>query len=136
MEHVIELRARLLWALSVVVIAVAVSYLNKQAIYGFLVTPLADAMAQSGGTQRLIYTGLSEAFFTYIKVSVFAGVFVSFPMILCIRFGGSLHRGYINLSVSYLLAFYWRHQRFFCGRGGCVLSCYSKCLAFLFKFSV
>ena len=82
MEHVIELRARLLWALSVVVIAVAVSYLNKQAIYGFLVTPLADAMAQSGGTQRLIYTGLSEAFFTYIKVSVFAGVFVSFPMIL------------------------------------------------------
>jgi sec-independent protein translocase protein TatC len=33
-------------------------------------------------TQRLIYTGLTEAFFTYLKVAFFAGIFVTFPVLL------------------------------------------------------
>ena len=82
MEHLLELRSRLLMAVAAIVLATAVSYLFKEHIYGFLVKPLADAMAvTSGGTQRLIYTGLAEAFFTYLKVSFFTGLFVSFPIL-------------------------------------------------------
>jgi sec-independent protein translocase protein TatC len=34
------------------------------------------------GSQRLIYTGLTEAFFTYMKVAFFAGIFLTFPVLL------------------------------------------------------
>lgn len=48
-------------------------------IYGFLVRPLADTLEGEG--RRLIYTGLAEAFLTYIKLSLFMGLFVSFPLV-------------------------------------------------------
>ena len=82
MGHLIELRGRLLLAISAMIVASAIAYVFVQDIYGFLVSPLADAMVESGGTQRLIYTGLTEAFFTYIKVAVFSGAFMVFPVLL------------------------------------------------------
>lgn len=81
-SHWSELRHRLLMVLSAMVIACALSYLYVQDIYSFLVEPLANAMDEQGGTQRLIYTGLGEAFFTYIKISFFTGVFLTFPVLL------------------------------------------------------
>ncbi len=81
-SHWAELRNRLLYALSAMIIAMAISYVFVEDIYGFLVRPLADAMTEQGGSQRLIYTGLSEAFFTYIRVSLFSGLFLTFPVIL------------------------------------------------------
>ncbi len=79
--HFIELRARLLWGFSTLILAAIVAYIYAQPIYGFLVRPLADAMG-TGGTQRLIYTNLTEAFFTYVKVAFFTGLFVALPVIL------------------------------------------------------
>lgn len=79
--HLIELRARLLWAFGTLVVASIAAYVFVEPIYGFLVRPLAEAMGE-GGTQRLIYTNLTEAFFTYVKVAFFAGLFISFPIIL------------------------------------------------------
>lgn len=81
-HHLIELRKRLLWALLAMAISTGLCFIFAEKIYGFLVQPLADAMDKSGGSQRLIYTGLTEAFFTYIKVSFFAGIFISFPFLL------------------------------------------------------
>ena len=78
-DHFLELRARLLWVFSAMFFAMALAYIYVEPIYGFLVTPLADAMG-AGGTGRLIYTGLTEAFFTYLKVAFFTGVFVTFPI--------------------------------------------------------
>jgi sec-independent protein translocase protein TatC len=46
-----------------------------------LVQPLADAMGE-GSSQRLIYTDLTEAFFTYLKVAMFAGGFLTFPFLM------------------------------------------------------
>lgn len=82
MDHLVELRARILYALSAMIVGAALAYVFVEDIYGFLVRPLADAMAESGGSQRLIYTGLSEAFFTYLKVAIFSGVFLTFPILL------------------------------------------------------
>ena len=56
-------------------------YIFAQHIYSFLVAPLAHAMGPND-THRLIYTNLTEVFFTYMKVAFFAGVFLTFPMLL------------------------------------------------------
>ncbi len=79
-EHLIELRRRLLWAFAAMIAGTALCFVFVEDIYGFLVKPLADAMGPES-TQRLIYTGLTEAFFTYIKVSFFAGLFLTFPVL-------------------------------------------------------
>lgn len=77
--HLVELRKRLLWSLVAVLAATGISFLFVEDIYGFLVRPLAQAMGP-GDSQRLIYTGLTEAFFTYLKISFFTGLFLSFPI--------------------------------------------------------
>lgn len=82
-EHIIDLRRCLLWSFAVMMLGMAVCYMFVEDIYGFLVTPLAQAMGPES-TGRLIYTGLAEAFFTYLKVAFFAGVFLTFP-VLCMQ---------------------------------------------------
>ncbi len=79
--HLIELRTRLLWVIGAMVVGTAVCFLFVEPIYSFLVEPLADAMGRHD-SQRLIYTGLTEAFFTYVKVAFFAGIFLTFPVLL------------------------------------------------------
>lgn len=79
-EHLIELRRRLLWAFLAMMAGTVVCYIYVEPIYGFLVKPLAEAMGPDS-TGRLIYTGLTEAFFTYLKVAFFAGFFLTFPIL-------------------------------------------------------
>jgi sec-independent protein translocase protein TatC len=80
-EHLMELRTRLLWSIGAFIIAFAVCYYFSRQIYGFLAAPLADILyAQGGGDRRMIFTALYEAFFTYLKVAFFGAVFFSFPM--------------------------------------------------------
>ncbi|MBF0373454.1 MAG: twin-arginine translocase subunit TatC [Alphaproteobacteria bacterium] len=63
------------------VVAFLVCYAFAQQIYGFLVQPLADILAKQGGERRMIYTALTEAFFTYMKVAAFSAFYVTFPVI-------------------------------------------------------
>ncbi len=79
-EHIAELRKRLMWSFLALGAASIFCYFHVEAIFGFLIEPLAHAMGP-GSTQRLIYTGLTEAFFTYIKIALFAGAFISFPIL-------------------------------------------------------
>lgn len=81
LKHLSELRTRLLWAMAAMVIGTGICYFFVDHIYGFLVAPLADAMGPHD-SKRLIYTGLTEAFFTYVKVTFFAGIFITFPILL------------------------------------------------------
>lgn len=78
--HLTELRRRLLWSFVALAAATGLCFMVVEPVYGFLVAPLAAAMGPES-TQRLIYTGLTEAFFTYLKVAFFAGFFLSFPFI-------------------------------------------------------
>ncbi len=82
MDHLKELRQRVLWSVGAFILCFAVCYYFAQQIYGFLAQPLADILAaQPGGSERrMIYTALYEAFFTYLKVAFFGAVFFSFPM--------------------------------------------------------
>ncbi|WBV41507.1 twin-arginine translocase subunit TatC [Pseudoroseomonas cervicalis] len=80
-EHLLELRTRLLWSLGAFILCFALCYYFSAQIYGFLARPLADILhQQSGGERRMIFTALYEAFFTYLKVALFGAVFLSFPM--------------------------------------------------------
>ena len=81
LDHLIELRTRLLRSAVAVLVLFFVCYYFAPAIYDFLVQPLADAYAQAGRDGRLIFTALHEAFFTYIKVAFFAAFFIAFPFI-------------------------------------------------------
>jgi len=79
LAHLIELRQRLIYALLAVLAGFAISYAFAPQIYEFLVRPLAQA---SGGEhRRLIYTGLTEAFITYIKLALWTGCFLAFPIV-------------------------------------------------------
>ena len=81
LDHLMELRTRLLWAVGAFGIAFAVCYYFSAQIYGFLAQPLADILQQQGGGERrMIFTALYEAFFTYLKVAFFGAVFFSFPV--------------------------------------------------------
>ena len=82
LEHLVELRTRLIRSFLALLVIFFVCYYFAEDIYGFLVQPLADIMREQGREHpRLIFTALHEAFFTYIKVSFFAALFVSFPYI-------------------------------------------------------
>lgn len=76
LDHLVELRRRLLWCMVALVITFAISYYFVEPIFGFLVQPLLAA-----GQDRLIFTAMFEAFFVQLKVALFAAFMLSFPVI-------------------------------------------------------
>jgi sec-independent protein translocase protein TatC len=80
LDHLIELRNRLMWAIGAVMVAFLICYQFKTRIYSFLVHPLAVIFEGQTG-RHMIYTGLTEAFFTYVKVSFWAGLCLAFPIV-------------------------------------------------------
>lgn len=80
LDHLIELRRRLMWSLLGFVVAFVGCYFVAEEIYGFLTHPLAVALEGQPG-RRMIYTALYETFFTYIKVAAFGALCISFPII-------------------------------------------------------
>ena len=80
-EHLTELRRRLMYSVAALVLCMVGCYLISDQIYAFLTKPLYQAMGESAATRRMIYTDLTEAFFTYMKVAFFGGAFLSFPLI-------------------------------------------------------
>ena len=79
LDHLVELRARLLRAIAAVVVAFAACLYFAGDIFGFLIRPLTAAFPPGQG--KLVYTKLYEAFFVEIKVALFAAFFISFPVI-------------------------------------------------------
>lgn len=78
-HHLIELRQRLLYCVIFFFLSFCISYFFSEAIFQFLVAPLAKIFKAEDG-RRLIYTGLTEAFVTYMKVAFFTAAFVTFPL--------------------------------------------------------
>lgn len=76
LDHLVELRRRLLWSLAALVAAFFVCFYFAKQIFAFLAQPLLEA-----GQGRLIYTQLFEAFFVDVKVALFAAFMLAFPVI-------------------------------------------------------
>jgi len=77
-EHLEELRSRLITSFVAVGIGFALSYGFKERIFDILTRPLIAVM---GSGDKLIFTGLPEAFFTYLKVSLLSGILLSAPVL-------------------------------------------------------
>ncbi|NCP12746.1 MAG: twin-arginine translocase subunit TatC [Sphingomonadales bacterium] len=79
LDHLIELRTRVIRALLALAVAFGVCLYFASDILGFLVWPLERAFPEGQG--QLIFTKLPEVFFVELKVALFAGFMVSFPVI-------------------------------------------------------
>lgn len=79
LDHLLELRTRLLRGIFALAIAFGICLYFANPILGILIMPLAKAFPI--GTGKLIYTKLYGAFFVEIKVALFAACLVSFPII-------------------------------------------------------
>ena len=79
LDHLIELRGRLLKCVWALFITGAVCFYFSDKLFAFLVHPLKEAFGDAGG--RLVYTKLYEAFFVQVKVAIFGAFCISFPII-------------------------------------------------------
>ena len=77
--HLEELRSRLLKCLVAVGFGFAGSYFFKEEFFQILSRPLLRAMGERG---TMIFTGVPEPFFVYLKVALVAGIFFSAPLII------------------------------------------------------
>lgn len=75
LDHLIELRRRLLWSLVALGAAFAACLYFARPIFAWLVQPLLRA-----GQGKIIYTDVFEAFFVNVKVGFFAAIMVAFPV--------------------------------------------------------
>lgn len=81
-DHLVELRNRLLWAVGYFAVAFGVCMFFASDIFTFLLWPFEQAAGRGGETElELIYTAPHEFFFTQIKLAMFAGLFLAFPLI-------------------------------------------------------
>lgn len=84
LEHLIELRRRLIWALGSFFLAFLVSFFFAKHIFNILVYPYKWAVLWAGldvAKSELIYTAPQEFFFTQVKVAMFTAMVFSFPII-------------------------------------------------------
>ena len=82
LDHLNELRSRLMKALLAFVVCSIACFFSAGPIFNLLVEPFIDAFKTHGVTEdpRLIYTAPLEFFFVKLKIALFAGLFVSFPI--------------------------------------------------------
>lgn len=76
--HLEELRSRLVRCFIAIAVGFVIAYLFKEKLFEILIQPLIQVM-EEGDT--LIFTGIPEAFFTYLKVSLLAGILLAVPVI-------------------------------------------------------
>ncbi len=87
LDHLLELRTRIIWALIAVVIAFGICFAYALPIYDFLLRPFTVAAqlvsSQSGNAivPKLIFTGPMEFFFVKVKLALFGAVILAFPFI-------------------------------------------------------
>ena len=77
-EHLAELKKRLLLAVAFFVFAVSLSYYFSSEIFQVMVGPLQQIASEP---RKIIYTGLTEAFVTYVRLACYTGFFLSTPFI-------------------------------------------------------
>jgi sec-independent protein translocase protein TatC len=82
LDHLIELRSRLIWCIVALAGATLLWFFFARPLYNLLLGPLVEVAEVDRGETRfeLIYTAPLEVFFVELKLALFAGVFVAFPI--------------------------------------------------------
>ena len=79
LDHLVELRNRLMYSIGAIFIAFVVCYFFAGQIYNILMHPLVEALGTEG--RRMIFTAPQEAFFTQVRLAFWAAALLSFPVI-------------------------------------------------------
>ena len=79
-DHITELRKRLLWSFVYIIIIFIICFYFAGNLFAFLAKPLVSLLDTDKG-QGFIYTALQEAFFTELKIAFFFALFFAFPLI-------------------------------------------------------
>ena len=109
--HLEELRKRLITCFIAVGVGFAICYGFKEKLFQILVRPLLRVM-KTGET--LIFTGLPEAFFTYLKVALLSGLMLAAPIIIY-QFWMFVAPGLYNREKRFMLPIVFLSSFFFVG---------------------
>jgi sec-independent protein translocase protein TatC len=80
-EHLAELRTRLIRSVVAFAVAMILCFTVARPIFNFLAEPLARLLRENGQQPELIFTGLQQGFMTQVRISIFGGFCLSFPII-------------------------------------------------------
>lgn len=130
--HLAELRTRLITAFMAVGIGFLVSYAYVEQIFEFLMAPMIQAMP-AGST--LVFTNLTEGFFTYFKLALTSGICLAFPVILY-QLWRFIAPGLLEHERRYALPFAISVTAFFLlGTAFCYYVVFPSIFRFLMSFS-
>jgi len=129
LSHLKELRDRILVCVIAVGIAFVFTYYFKEKIFALLMEPFIKVMPLKSA---FIFTGITEAFVTYFKISVVSALFLTLPVLLY-EFWGFVSPGLYEKEKRYVFPFiFWGSLCFLAG----ILFCYLAIIPFLYKFFV
>jgi sec-independent protein translocase protein TatC len=80
-EHLAELRTRLIRSVLAFAVAMILCFTVARPIFNFLAEPLSRLLRENGQQPELIFTGLQQGFMTQVRISIFGGFCLSFPII-------------------------------------------------------
>ncbi len=80
-EHLYELKIRLIYVLLTFFLSFVIAYFYADKIYNFLLSPLANNWHSLD--KKMIYTNLAEFFFSYLKLSYYSALFITIPFLFC-----------------------------------------------------
>lgn len=128
-HHLRELRTRLIRILIAIGVGFVACYIFKDWIFGIITKPLADALPRNS---HMIYTGLPEAFFIYMKIAFFSSLFLTSPYTLY-QIWGFISPGLYPSEKRYVVPFVISSTLLFIAG---VLFCYFFALPPAFTFFV
>ncbi len=105
-DHLIELRQRLLWSIAGIAVAFLVCIFFAKDIYNILVLPYRWAVGEDVPI-GMIYTAPQEFFFTQLRLALFGAVFIAFPVIasqIYMFVAPGLYRNEKDAFIPYLIA--------------------------------
>jgi sec-independent protein translocase protein TatC len=82
LEHLEELRRRIIYALIAVAVAFFACWGYAERIYEIMQRPIMEALHRNGMAEKLVYLNPTEPFNLYLKVAFLAGLFVASPFVL------------------------------------------------------
>ncbi len=82
LEHLEELRKRIIWSILSVGVAFLVCWNYAEKIYGYMQAPIMKALEHNHLEQRLVYLNPTEPFNMYMKIGLIAALFVASPFVL------------------------------------------------------
>lgn len=136
--HLLELRRRLLYCFVGFLALFIGAYSFSEWIFQFFLQPLSLLFEANQGSfpRRLIYTGLTEAFVTYLKVAAFTAAFFSFPLVatqMWLFVSPGLYRKERSLFLVLLLA---TPLLFFAGAAFAYYGVFPRAYAFFLSFEI